>query len=276
MKKIVLGLSALALGFGVANAMDSKVFEKEIIKLKLSNHKEFMKNINPLLKVLPNHYKFKNASFLSDSKNILIEIDGGNNRVPIIISADGKFMTGISSFFLADDKAIKELKERIDGNPNLKKEVDKKANDNPKIKLAQEMKKLDKSMILEFSNEKSSRTTILVSDPECPYCRQHLAKEMDELIKNENVLVIFAPVHKRPSWIKAQAILDNAKGKSNIEKLALMKKYYSPDYNLTDEEQKINTNNIEKIINSIFSKTGIRGVPTTFSYTNKELKDIKW
>ena len=275
MKKFILSLSAVALSLSAVNAVDSEEFEKEISKLKLKNHKEFIKNTKPLLKDLPNHYKFHKAGFLGDSKNIVIEIDGGNNSVPIIISADGKFITGISSFFLANEKIIDDLRARIDENPILKEEIEKKANDNPKIKLAQEMKKLDKSMILEFKNSEASRTTILLSDPECPFCRSHLANEMDELVKNENVLVIFAPVHQRPSWIKAQAILNNAGNKNNEEKLELMKKYYSEFYKLTDEEKKIDTNNIEKIINTIFKNTGIGGVPAAFSYTNKELEDIK-
>ena len=74
---------------------------------------------------------------------------------------------------------------------------------------------------------------------------------------------------------KAQAILNNAGNKNNEEKLELMKKYYSEFYKLTDEEKQIDTNNIEKIINTIFKNTGIGGVPAAFSYTNKELEEIK-
>ncbi|EAL2574109.1 DsbA family protein [Campylobacter jejuni] len=74
--------------------------------------------------------------------------------------------------------------------------------------------------------DKNKPAIYVFSDPECPYCREHLAQIDDEL-KNYQVNYILTPVHGKSAFEKSALIYKEAKkAKNDKEKIAILNKYY--------------------------------------------------
>lgn len=77
--------------------------------------------------------------------------------------------------------------------------------------------------------DKSKPAIYVFSDPECPYCREHLAGIKDEL-KDYQVNYILTPVHGRSAFEKAALIYkESQKAKNDEEKIAILNKYFHPN-----------------------------------------------
>ena len=76
---------------------------------------------------------------------------------------------------------------------------------------------------------KNKPAIYVFSDPECPYCREHLAQIEDEL-KNYQVNYILTPVHGKSSFEKSALIYKESKNaKTDKEKIAILNKYFDPN-----------------------------------------------
>lgn len=129
-------------------------------------------------------------------------------------------------------------------------------------------KKEDKKNIISLGNDSKKETIIVLSDPECPYCRQELTKIEQKLLVN-NVKLILTPVHARSSLEKSALIYhESSKVKTDSEKIAILKKYFDENVVL---DQKVSDQDIKKIEDLKFKYfvTGIKGVP--FMVLEKEL-----
>ncbi len=79
--------------------------------------------------------------------------------------------------------------------------------------------------------DKNKPAIYVFSDPECPYCREHLAQIKDEL-KNYQVNYILTPVHGRSAFEKSALIYkESKKAKNDDEKIAILNKYYDAKIN---------------------------------------------
>lgn len=90
--------------------------------------------------------------------------------------------------------------------------------------------------------DKNKPAIYVFSDPECPYCREHLAQIKDEL-KNYQVNYILTPVHGRSAFEKSALIYkESKKAKNDDEKIAILNKYYDAKIksypNVSDSELK--------------------------------------
>lgn len=275
MKQKFFSVAAIAVLASGAFALELKDIQKDIDALNLSNSAEFSKNFAPLLKEFPDGVKLSHFSKLKNSNMIMANIvTPDEGMLPIFISSDGTMINGFGSVLIADDTLSLEIKEKL--------EVILK--DNKKFQ-AQELE-LDKKVLditskipseysLDFASEDaaSKQYAIVISDPECPFCRMHLQEELPEMLKTMSVKVYFAPVHQDSAYIKSKIILERAKkAKTNAEKIAIMNELYNPDFKISDNDKKLPIDKLKAYREIVFAETGIRGVPHVSIYEATEKK----
>ena len=264
--KILIGLVA---GITALNAVSLSDIEKNIDELKLANSKEFKANLAPLLKNIPEGVAIKNIAKLQNSTSLIAIIeDKSGATLPIFISGDGTILNSIPEVFVANEQLSVEIQEYLKKYVSIDNEINTE-----KKMLDQKVKSITDSLPKEYavrleSNKKDSKfNAIVISDPECPYCRLHLQNELPQMLDEMSVTIYFAPVHEVPSYIKSQLILNETNSaKSTKDKLEILKKYYNENYVLLDKDKKIDYNKVETYRNIIFNETGITGVPFVAIY----------
>lgn len=181
----------------------------------------------------------------------------GGDIFPVIVSQDGKYFIGLSNVMNFDKDDSKMITEEINKAGEAKMKADKK-----------ELKKLfsgfkESDFVALKGEGKDLPTKIVVTDPDCPYCRKHL-EEIESELKSANIKFIFAPVHDEEAFIKAQLILnESAKVKDSDKKIAILRKYYK-DIKLSDKEKKTDIKQVKFTTERIFGSGLIRGVPFIF------------
>lgn len=178
---------------------------------------------------------------------------------PVIVSQDGKHFIGLSSVmnFSKEDSAM------IMGEINKAGEEKMKADEAGLKKLFSSFKESD--FVILKGEKENLPTKIVVTDPDCPYCRKHL-EAIESQLKEANLKLIFAPVHEEEAFIKAQLILnESAKVKDNAKKIAILRKYYK-DIKLSDREKKTDIKQVRFTAEKIFGSNLISGVPFIFEF----------
>ncbi len=200
---------------------------------------------------------------LSDWKGVyfaIIESKSNAQRFPLFASSDGKSVLGYSSLLITpskDDEAkiATLLKEAQDFNEKAKEGA-----------LKDLFAKVDEKSIIKLGDAKKP-SLIIVSDPECPYCRKEL-ESIEERLKTNSLKLILAPVHGKSAFVKSELIYkETAKAKSDKEKIKILKKYFNKDVKLSPKDEKMDTPMTDSNKNTIFSGGLIRGVP--FVYEEK-------
>ena len=129
-------------------------------------------------------------------------------------------------------------------------------------------KKEDKKNILSIGNDAKKETSVIFTDPECPYCRQEL-DGIEERLKTNNIKIIFTPVHERSSLEKSVLIYNEAaKAKNDAEKIKIMRKYYDENVKYDQKVSDAEVARIEELKSKYFG-AGVKGVP--FIVREKEL-----
>lgn len=109
--------------------------------------------------------------------------------------------------------------------------------------------------------DKNKPAIYVFSDPECPYCREHLKKIKEEL-KNYQVNYILTPVHGKSAFEKSALIYkETQKAKNDDEKIAILKKYYDEkikNYPKVSEKEFTDALKLYEKYRSL----GLRSVPT--------------
>ncbi|MDD3344113.1 MAG: thioredoxin fold domain-containing protein [Sulfurospirillaceae bacterium] len=135
-------------------------------------------------------------------------------------------------------------------------------------KLSELYKKEDKKNIIKLGNDPKKETLVVFTDPECPYCRQELARIEDRL-KTNNIKLIFTPVHERSSLEKSVSIYnETAKVKTDAEKIAILRKYYDENIKYAEKISDAEVKRIEDL-KLKYLGAGIKGVP--FIVREKEI-----
>ena len=275
MNKIALisGICALSISYSSAIGLSIENYKK-LESFKLSKDKAFMSNLTATISQIPEDYSIGDFDKIAKSKNLLAIMyhkKMPNKKIPVLITSDGSAIMSITPFFISNKKTNEDLATKL--NKILPPKVgydNMDGNENNNVaneKALQALKEVPNDYMLEFKNSKTKKYAIVISDPECPYCRAHLKDKLPSLIKEMNVKIYFAPVHPKTASLKSQAILDAAKKiKGNDEKLALLNKYYADNYKLSETEEKLDINDFEKYKKHILRNSGIRGVPAEFVF----------
>lgn len=177
---------------------------------------------------------------------------------PMIVSQDGKHFIGLSNIMSFSQEDSEMISKEMQQASEAKMKADSKA-------LNRLFKSFKESDFITLTGQgKNLPTHIVVSDPDCPYCRQHL-QSVESQLKEANLKFIFAPVHNENAFIKAQLILNaSAKASDNEAKLALLRKYYS-DTPLSPQEKKTDFRQVQSNTEKIFNSGLIRSVPFVFT-----------
>ncbi|MBX7490523.1 thiol peroxidase [Helicobacter turcicus] len=241
MKKIALRLLCVAGLFSFAFGNFETNFKKSIKELA---------NIDVEIQVKKQLKSFNGEYFV-------IGRTTSGDIFPVIVSKDGKHFIGLSSVMNFSKDDSKMIMEEINRAGEAKMKAD-----------AKELKKLfsgfkESDFVTLRGEGENLPTKIVVTDPDCPYCRKHM-ESVESQLKDTNIKLIFAPVHDENAFIKAQLILNAcAKAKDNAKKIAILRKYYS-DIKLSEKEKKTDITQVKFTAEKIFGNGLINGVPFIF------------
>lgn len=225
MKKIALSLAAFSLIFGAS--------DEEILKLYDGAPAEIKISIDQRIKVeqAPQY----------DLVVLKIEHNGASQNEFVFTKDNLVF------FDIVDIKTKQSLKSVYEEKINSKK-------------IATFYQKEKAENILKLGNDPKKRTLVIFTDPECPYCRQELAK-IEERLKEYNIEMIFTPVHGLSSLQKSALILQHGqKAKTDKEKIEIARKYYDEKIELKEKISDDKVANIQDLITK-YRSAGINGVP---------------
>ncbi|MEY4504146.1 MAG: hypothetical protein RL154_439 [Pseudomonadota bacterium] len=198
----------------------------------------------------------KTVDISNGLKFVIVEGKDGM-QFPVLATSNGDTVTAFSKEFITSkDDVTKNINSAIESMSNN----NKKATD----KDAQAMyAKIPANGVLKLENGKK-KTIVIVSDPDCPYCRKEL-ESIDTKLNDANVYMIFAPVHDKSAFIKSDLIYQKAaKAKTNAEKIQILKEYFNPALKLTPKELEIKPVITEKNAEIVFGSGVVKGVPFIF------------
>ena len=222
---------------------------------------DFDTNFKKSIKELTNvdvEVQFKKALKSFDGQYFVIGRTKGGDIFPVIVDKNGQYFMGLSSVMNFSKEDSKIIMDAINEAGEAKMKEDSKALN----KLFKEFKESD---FITFSGEgKNLPTKIIVTDPDCPYCRKEL-QNIEKRLKEANLKLIFAPVNEQDAFIKAQLILNATKNaKDNKAKIAILRKYFQDDVKLSAKEKKTDITQVKFTTEKIFGSGLINGVPFIF------------
>lgn len=190
MKKIILLVYIIALSsFLQAQKQDLKEKIEQTILDKTSTQAKVIK-IKPL--------NIKNVHIAN------IEING--NQIPLFVSGDGATIWGVPEiFFSTNNKILEETKQAVADTQTYNSRGKQQ-------KLINTFKdKKDLAVFLSSTGKKTKKVTYIVSDPNCPYCKDEMQR-IDDILSNSNVRFIFVGIiGGANSMLKSSDIIENAK-----------------------------------------------------------------
>jgi len=187
----------------------------------------------------------------------IIESKTNGQRFPLFASKDGKSVIGYSNLMITPSK---EDETKIGNMLNAAKEYNEKSKDGAIKEL---FAKLDKDSFIALGDPKKP-SIIVVSDPECPYCRKELAN-INERLKEKSIKLVLAPVHDKSAFVKSELIYkEAAKAKDDAAKIKILNKYFDEKAKVDAKDMSMATPITDKNKETIFSSGLIRGVPFIF------------
>lgn len=137
---------------------------------------------------------------------------------------------------------------------------------------AQVYKNEDKKNIIKLGDDPKKDTLIILTDADCPYCRQEM-KGIKDRLKTHNVEIIMSSVHGKVGHAKSYLIYKEMdKAKSDDEKISIFNKYYSDDIKIAKGD--VSDENIAKMQNlsAKYQNAGISYVPFIIEKSSLNLK----
>ena len=222
---------------------------------------DFDTNFKQSIKELTNvdvEVQFKKALKILEGQYFVMGRTKSGDIFPLSVVKNGKYFIGLSSVMNFDKEDSRVIMNAINEAGEAKMKEDSKALN----KLFKEFKEGD---FVTLSGEgKNLPTKIIVTDPDCPYCRKELGN-IEARLKEANLKLIFAPVHEQDAFIKAQLALNETKtAKDNKTKIAILRKYFQDNVKLSAKEQKTDITQVKFTTEKIFGSGLINGVPFIF------------
>ena len=200
--------------------------------------------------------EFKKELVSFPSMYFVIGKTKGGDIFPVIVSKEGEYFIGLSNVLKLSNVDTQMMQEALNQAQKEKEARDSKV-------LKELFSSFKESDFLYLQGEgKNLPTKIVVSDPDCPYCREHL-KSINQELKKANIKMIFAPIHEKEAFVKSQLIMNEAAKLEKDDtkgKVALLNKYFK-DITLSDKELKTDFSRIAQNTKKIFESGVIKGVP---------------
>lgn len=238
MKKIAMSLVILG-AIGVLNAAS---FEDNLTKL-------IEKRTQTKVKII-------SKSDLKSSKDLkfaIIELDANKQRIPLFATKNGDMIIGLSNIFFtaqnADEDMIDKKVEEIGAH-----------NENSQTIAAGELiKQLKPEQFITLkSSAKNAKTTFIIADPNCGYCKEEFRK-IDERLKTQNINMVLVGILGEDSLKKAASVVNKIKSAdSEKTKLNALKEMFSNSFKAP---KSIDTTAVKETSDFLFKNGVIRGVP---------------
>ncbi|MBZ7990936.1 MULTISPECIES: thioredoxin fold domain-containing protein [unclassified Campylobacter] len=238
MKKIILAMSV------VSALSASKISDKVI---------EFVKTITPeniqveLVKV----------DKVPDSKFEMVEFNLLKDGV--VVGSDVFFSDGVYG-----TPTMLNMKESIDLKASFMAKKEKEKQEKLSLLLTDFVKE-NPDMIINLGKQNSNTAMVVFSDPDCPYCREHL-KNIEEDLKKTNIKFVLTPLPMHENALdKSLNIFDEIKtAKTDEEKIAILRKYYQDgvEHKKIDQDRK---NEYAKKVDEKVFNMGVNYTPAIFS-----------
>lgn len=182
----------------------------------------------------------------------------GAQRTPFLATSDGKGAVVFSTLFFSAEKSknnaiIEETLKAIDVFNQTARDA----------KLDEMFRSMPQDRFVEIPalNKSATKTTIIVSSPDCPYCREELMK-INEKRKNSHVKMVIVPLNGDDSYVRAQiAINEVQKLTDPDDKIKALHRIYDKDYQIPHKQKNIDTSFVTQTAEMIFKTGLIRGVP---------------
>ena len=134
--------------------------------------------------------EFKKELVSFPSMYFVIGKTKGGDIFPVIVSKEGEYFIGLSNVLKLSNVDTQMMQEALNQAQKEKEARDSKV-------LKELFSSFKESDFLYLQGEgKNLPTKIVVSDPDCPYCREHL-KSINQELKKANIKMIFAPIHEK-------------------------------------------------------------------------------
>lgn len=197
---------------------------------------------------------------MNDMRIVNVEFSNatGAQRTPFLATADGKGAIIFSNlFFNSNQKANDPIIEAMLADIDAFNESKKNSQLNALFKSMPE----DMFVTLPATKQGVSKTTVIVSSPDCPYCREELSK-IEQRLEESNVKMLIVPLNAPESYVRAQILVNELKNAKTLnEKIATLRKIYAQDYVVPREQKNIDTSFVTKTADLVFKTGLIRGVP---------------
>lgn len=233
MKKSIIALSLLGinLAFGANPALEKMLLERTGEKIKVVKEipMEDLRNMKLVV--------------LETAQQQMVFLANGNNNT--IVAIDSTFLTSNNQTLATISKEIKLAQMASAKSTGDKIIKGAKENNYPVISLK--------------SPTKTNKTLYVVTDPNCPYCRDEL-DHVEDRLKTHNIKMIIVGILHESSLSKAEdAYQAVAKLKTNDQKIAALRKIYYPSY-------QTNTTPTQKTlgITNLIRESGVNSVPYRF------------
>lgn len=186
------------------------------------------------------------------------KLSGGFESVELVIKVRG--MESSEILFVKDDYIFPDVidvknQKSFRQDFEMKQYQSARANFESKAKAALK----DESQIIALGDTKKPKLYVF-SDPECPFCRQHLAGIEKEL-ENYQINFVLTTVHGESAFKKvAQIYAESKNAKTDSAKIAILRKYYDEKAKAPKVAQKAYDEALA--LYEKYSAMGLRTVPT--------------
>lgn len=197
---------------------------------------------------------------MNDMRIVNVEFSNatGSQRTPFLATADGKGAVIFNALFFSANKEqneaiIESMLSEIDAFNQSKK--------NALLNALFESFPSERFVEIPSKNKNATQTTIIVSSPDCPYCREELAK-LDKRLATSNVKMVIVPLNGQESYVRAQILINELqKANTTARKIEILKKIYAPSYQIPEKQKTIDTSFVAQNAEMVFKSGLIRSVP---------------
>ncbi|OBV29643.1 hypothetical protein BKN38_00915 [Helicobacter sp. CLO-3] len=171
--------------------------------------------------------------------------------IPFLVNEGGDVLIGLTPDTIIADNAA--FQANLAAAISKVQDYNKQQLDEKVIEIFKQNAKI----VLEIAGKNSQKTTYIVLDTNCPYCKQEVDK-IDEYLKEANLKVLIVGALSQDSVQKAATFAAHlGEAKTNEQKIAYLKKAFEKTY------KSDNGVNIQKTmeISAALGGAGIRGVP---------------
>lgn len=239
MKKIVMSLVLLGAGLISVNAAS---FEQNLINL-------IEKQTQTKVKIISQ----SNLKASKDLKFVVIEIANNAQQIPLFATKNGDMIIGLSNIFFTAQNTDEELIGKKVA------EIESHNENSQTIAAGALIKQLKPEQFITLkSKAKNAKTTFIIADPNCGYCKEEF-RNIDERLKTQNVNVVLVGILGEDSLKKSASVVSKIKSAdSQNSKLNALKEVFSNSFKAP---KSIDTTAVKETSDFLFKSGVIRGVP---------------